>query len=200
MGDRIFTQIFEDFFSGWLKTNPSTASWLGFHEYDGQVEDLSPVSIERELQRLKRFQGQLQQLQPSTLSPAARFDYHELLWEIEIESEIFDLEELRDWERNPIVYAQLFGISNYIKRNYAPLDGRGRRLHPSVVPPLDDDGVAGLDHVLRNDGEVLYVGHDALEDAFGHGLWPDVWIAVGIEEVLGFSPLDLGVEGAKYCR
>lgn len=126
MGDRIFTQIFEDFFSGWLKRNPSTASWLGFHEYDGQVEDLSPVSIERELQRLKRSQGRLQQLQPSTLSPAARFDYHELLWEIE--SEIFDLEELRDWERNPIVYAQLFGISNYIKRNYAPLDERVRAI------------------------------------------------------------------------
>ncbi len=122
MSDRAFTQIFEDFFSGWLKANPSTASWLGFHEYDSQVEDLSRPAIEHELGRLKKFQSRLQPFELSALSPATRFDYHELLWEIE--SEIFDLEELRDWERNPIIYAQLFGISNYVKRNYAPLPER----------------------------------------------------------------------------
>jgi hypothetical protein len=75
-----------------------------------------------------------------------------------------------------------------------------RGLHLPPVSSFHDDDVAAFHEVLREDGEVLHVGHDALKYTSGHGLWADVWIAIGIDEVLGLSPLDLGVEAAQYCR
>jgi hypothetical protein len=77
---------------------------------------------------------------------------------------------------------------------------RSRRLYLASVSPFDDNSLAAVDEALWQAGEVLYVGRDTLKHAFGHSLWPGVWIAVGIKEVLGFSPVDLRGKRPKHCR
>ncbi|MEE9186862.1 MAG: DUF885 domain-containing protein [Bacteroidota bacterium] len=119
-----FEHIAEEFLRGWLRAHPSTASWLGFHEHDGWVEDLRPEAVEAEVERLKRTLGALEGLEPDRLAPENYSDYQIILHQIW--SELLEYEEIQSWKRNPMQYAQLFDVSGYIKRNYAPLEKRLR--------------------------------------------------------------------------
>jgi len=122
--DRQFEHIADEFLRGWLRIHPSTASWLGFHEYDGWVEDFRREAMEAEVVRLKHTLNVLQELDPKRLTPENYSDYQILLHQIR--SELLDYEEIQSWKKNPMLYATRFDVSGYIKRNYAPLEERLR--------------------------------------------------------------------------
>ncbi|MFW9932655.1 MAG: hypothetical protein ACFFDR_08365, partial [Candidatus Thorarchaeota archaeon] len=48
-----------------LRDNPTYATFMGVHEYDGQLGDLSPAAIERTIHQLNQALEDLAQIDPS---------------------------------------------------------------------------------------------------------------------------------------
>src|SRR5688572_16061622 len=72
--DRGFEQLAEEFTTGYLAWRPGTGTYLGLHEYDGRVTDLSRASIDGEIQRLRRFETKLGTLQGERVSAVNHYD------------------------------------------------------------------------------------------------------------------------------
>ncbi|MEO5890869.1 MAG: DUF885 domain-containing protein [Ferruginibacter sp.] len=124
--DSAFKKISTEFLNGYLAWRPQTAVSLGLHQYDGKLADYSQSSINNELTRLKYFDEQLNSLDTAAFSPKIFYDYRILL--LAIQGEIFRIEELEVFTKNPIVYASAIEVSNYIIRNFAPIEDRIRSI------------------------------------------------------------------------
>ncbi len=130
-------------------TYPHVAVWLGFHEYDGRLPDLSRRAREARLADLRRFLSDLERIDPADLDPQAWLDYqvvrHEALFEA------FAIEDWRRLERDPIPYLEMLDVGNYILRNYAPLEVRARALlaHLRGVPAVLSAMRENLIHPMR---------------------------------------------------
>jgi uncharacterized protein (DUF885 family) len=120
--DGTFQQISEDFIKGYLAWRPQSAVNLGFHEYDGRLTDLSKQSIDTELTRLKDYLQKLQAIDSSALSERMYYDYRIL--KSDIQAEIFSIEDLQIYNKNPMAYAGIIDANMYIKRNFAPIEKR----------------------------------------------------------------------------
>src|SRR5688572_19444575 len=77
--DSTFAKISDDFITGYLAWRPQVGTYLGVHEHDGKVTDLSKASIDLELERLKSFEQQLEAMKQDSLSPRMFYDYRILL-------------------------------------------------------------------------------------------------------------------------
>jgi len=108
------------------EAHPHEAVWLGFHEYDGRLPDLSRPALEARAAELLRFLDDLQDIDPADLDDLAWLDqrmiYHRAGFEV------FVLQDWRQWERDPLFYLETLDVSNYVLRSYAPLEQRARAL------------------------------------------------------------------------
>jgi uncharacterized protein (DUF885 family) len=125
-----------EFTDAYLAFYPSYASGMGLHQYDGQITDLSPTSIASRVASLEEYRQRLAALDRSRVSPQEDLDLD--LVGRSINAEHFDWTELQDHLRNPLAYNYLLDVTNYIKRNYAPLPERVQALtaHLEGVPEL----------------------------------------------------------------
>jgi uncharacterized protein (DUF885 family) len=124
--DAVFSQLAEEYLSGYFAWRPQTGTTLGFHQYDGKVTDFSPTSLAAELARLKSFDQKLAALDPSALSPQASYDYRILRGAIQ--REIFSFDQAQIYTQNPMTYSSVLDVNIYIKRNFAPLADRVRSI------------------------------------------------------------------------
>src|SRR5689334_14650655 len=85
-----------------LAFSPSTATWLGVHGYDDRIDDLGSFAVAREVTRLKQLLEQLRTLDDDSLDANRRID--RLLLEQRTQCKLFELTDLKPFERNPIVY------------------------------------------------------------------------------------------------
>lgn len=116
----------DQYLKSYCEAHPPFAVWLGFHEYDGRLPDLSRRGLEARLADLRRFLAELDGIDPADLDEASWLDYQILRHEVAFEA--FVLEDWRRLERDPIPYIETLDVSNYILRNYAPLEVRVRAL------------------------------------------------------------------------
>ncbi|MDW7991338.1 MAG: DUF885 domain-containing protein [Anaerolineae bacterium] len=114
------------YLKAYCETYPPFAVWLGFHEYDGRLPDLSRKGLETRLADLRRFLAELDEIDPTGLDETSWLDYQILRHEAAFEA--FVLEDWRRLERDPIPYLETLSVANYILRNYAPLEVRVRAL------------------------------------------------------------------------
>ncbi len=119
-----FNNLALDFVAGYLAARPLQGVALGFHQYDGKIGDYTRLSIDAEVERLKRFQADFQKLDGSKLSKQADLDRRLLL--SAIAGELFQIEDMGIFERNPMTYARALDVNIYIKRDFKPLDDRVR--------------------------------------------------------------------------
>ena len=122
--DARFEQISEDFLSGYLAWRPELSVALGYHEFDGKVSNFSKESLQKEHDRLIKYDKLLNGLDTSALSPRIYFDLRIL--QCAIKNEIFNFEEMESFTKNPMTYAGELNVSIYVKRNFAPLEDRLR--------------------------------------------------------------------------
>jgi uncharacterized protein (DUF885 family) len=123
-GDAQFDKIARDFIGGYLAARPLVGVALGLHEYDGKIGDYSRLAIDAEIERLHRFQTQLSKLDPQALSQRADIDRRILL--AAIARELFQIQDMAVFDRNPMVYARAIDVNIYIKRDFKPLNDRVR--------------------------------------------------------------------------
>ncbi len=156
--DAIFNLISEEYLRGYLAWRPLEAVQLGFHEYDGKLKDYSRASIAAELARLKDFDRRLDGLRTAELSPRTFYDFRIL--RAGIRRELFALEDMQAYTRNPMTYTGALDVSPYIKRDFAPLEERVR----SII------------FILNQAPNVVAAAHANLEDAL-----PKPWVETAID-------------------
>src|SRR3712207_547060 len=118
--DNEFEKMARDYIETVLRLHPETATQLGDHRYDDKLTDWSAEARAKELAEQKAVLAKLNAFDASKLSVTNNVDFRIL--KDNVESEIFDLEEMKSAEWNPLVYNQSLANSVYllIAREFAP--------------------------------------------------------------------------------
>ena len=124
--DADYEAVAEEYIKGYLAARPLQGTALGFHEYDGKITDYSRLALDAELSRLRRFDDRLDKFDPTKLSQRQSIDLRIL--QAAVKKELFQMQEISVFERNPMVYARAADLNVYVQRNFAPLEDRVRSL------------------------------------------------------------------------
>jgi len=150
--DDEFEKIAKDYVEGYLASHPEAATELGDHRFDDQVTDFSQANRDRLLARAKQFRDALKKFDNySQLTGANQVDVRIL--RDNIDSEIFDLEELKEPDWNPLVYNQSLanGLYLIVARDFDSAEKRvsslQRRL--ALIPRVIEQAKVNLQHPPR---------------------------------------------------
>src|SRR5881396_443379 len=124
--DAEYEAVAEEYIKTYLAAHPLEGTALGLHEYDGKISDYSRLALDAELSRLRRFDDRLAKFDPSKLSARQSIDLRIL--QAAVKKNLFEIQDMSIFERNPMVYARAADVNVYIKRNFAPLEDRVRSL------------------------------------------------------------------------
>ncbi len=124
--DAEYEAVAEEYIKTYLAAHPLEGTALGLHEYDGKISDYSRLALDAELSRLRRFDDRLAKFDPSKLSARQSIDLRIL--QAAVKKDLFEMQDMSIFERNPMVYARAADVNVYIKRNFAPLEDRVRSL------------------------------------------------------------------------
>ena len=131
LADRYFDELV-------FKYDPVQATSQGFHQYDALMPSGSRAEVEAQIAELHKWEGQVRSFGSKGLSPAAAAD-----WELElsaIQSQLFSLETIRFWEKNPDTYSSGVTAAIYVimSRNFAPQADRLRSViaRERLIPRL----------------------------------------------------------------
>jgi len=124
--DAEYEAVAEEYIKTYLAAHPLEGTTLGLHEYDGKISDYSRLALDAELNRLQRFDDRLSKFDASKLSPRQSIDLRIL--QTAVKKDLFEMQDMSVFERNPMVYARAADVNVYIKRNFAPLEDRIRSL------------------------------------------------------------------------
>lgn len=123
--DEQFQKIAHDYIEELLAANPEYATQLGDHRFDDKLTDYSAEARTKELERAKNFRQQLEAFSDlSQLTGPNQVDVRIL--KDNIDNEIFGLEELREWQWDPLLYNESLADSLYllVARGFAPAEQR----------------------------------------------------------------------------
>jgi hypothetical protein len=147
--DAEFQKTAGQYIDGLLQASPEYATELGDHRFDGQVTDYSAEARAKELARAKQYREKLKQFSDiSKLTGANQVDVRIL--KDNIDSEIFDLEELKEADWNPLVYNQSLanGLYLLVARDFAPPEKRipNLRQRMEAIPRVIEQAKVNLQH------------------------------------------------------
>jgi uncharacterized protein (DUF885 family) len=124
--DADYEAVAEEYIKGYLAARPLQGTALGLHEYDGKITDYSRLALDAELSRLRRFDDRLNKFDPTKLSQRQSIDLRIL--QAAVKKELFQMQDISVFERNPMVYARAADVNIYVQRSFAPLEDRVRSL------------------------------------------------------------------------
>jgi uncharacterized protein (DUF885 family) len=146
--DDAFQKIAHDYIEQYLRANPEDATELGDHRFDGQLTDYSTEARAKELATQKEFRDKLNAIDGSQLTGANNIDFRIL--KENIDYQIFQAEELKQAEWNPLVYMQSLANSLYllVARDFAPPEKRipNLRQRMEAIPRVIAQAKANLQH------------------------------------------------------
>jgi len=153
----------DDYLQYLQETRPTCAALDGVHSHDDLLEDLSRQAIDADLRALSGFGRRLADIDPSGLTEIERAE-HPVLKD-HIRARMFELEEVRGWERNPHTYADTIASSLATQAlfSFAPATERARRVLSK----------------LRQVPRLIQAARDNIKDP------PGIFIKVGIETFNG---------------
>ncbi|HWS60451.1 MAG TPA: DUF885 domain-containing protein [Flavobacterium sp.] len=115
-----FEKLSEEYLKGYLDWRPQSGVSLGLHEYDGKITNYSKTSIEAEISRLNEYDKKFSEIDTTSLNTKEYYDWK--LLRSNIKNELFSLDELKVYYKNPMSYAGAIDVNIYIKRNFAPIE------------------------------------------------------------------------------
>ena len=153
----------DEYLSYLYEVHPTNATFDGVHLHDDLLEDWSRQSIEAQIRDLGGFARRLAAIDPARLTDTERIERPAL--EASIRARLFELEEVRPWERNPQHYADVVATSlaGQALFDYAPLPERARRVLSK----------------LRQVPRFIQGARDNIKDP------PGIFIKVGLESMRG---------------
>src|SRR5262245_29476389 len=120
--DLKFEAFAKEYLDKLLEKNPELATSLGEHRYDDRLSDYSQAGIQAQVQFQRQSLERLGQIEMSRLSVVNRIDLGIL--QSQIQSALFQLENLREQEWNPLFYNVGNAIYGLTAREFAPLKDR----------------------------------------------------------------------------
>jgi len=146
--DDQFQKIAGDYIEQYLQANPEDATELGDHRFDGQLTDYSSEARAKDLATQKEFRDKLNAIDGSQLTGANNIDFRIL--KENIDYQIFQDEELKQAEWNPLVYMQSLANSLYllVARDFAPAEKRipNLRRRMEAIPRVIAQAKTNLQH------------------------------------------------------
>ena len=120
--DQKFEALANEYIAELLKINPERATTLGEHKYDARLNDYSLAGINKSRQLTEKYLKELGKIDFAKLSKVNNIDAR--IMRHNLESSLFQIETLREYEWNPLVYNVGSAINNLISRDFAPLKDR----------------------------------------------------------------------------
>src|SRR5438270_5401518 len=149
--DEAFQKIAGDYVEQYLRANPEQATDLGDHRFDGELTDYSREARAKDLATQKEFRDKLNAVDGSQLTGANNVDFRIL--KENIDYQIFQAEELKEPEWNPLVYMQSLANSLYllVARDFAPAEKRIPNLRQRMekIPRVIAQAKDNLQHPPR---------------------------------------------------
>src|SRR5246500_4472238 len=149
--DDAFQKIAHDYIEQYLQANPEDATELGDHRFDGELTDYSAEARAKDLATQREFRDKLNTIDGSQLTGANNIDFRIL--KENIDYQIFQDEELKQVEWNPLVYMQSLANSLYllVARDFAPAEKRIPNLRQRMekIPGVIAQAKANLRHPPR---------------------------------------------------
>jgi uncharacterized protein (DUF885 family) len=110
------------------ESHPTDATLDGVHTHDDLLEDVSRQAIENQIRTLAGFSRRLDQIAPDSLTQVERVEHP--IVAANIRARLYELEEVRSWERNPLVYGHVLAsaLVSQTLFDYAPVTERARRV------------------------------------------------------------------------
>ncbi|HEX8136078.1 MAG TPA: DUF885 domain-containing protein [Pyrinomonadaceae bacterium] len=124
--DRKFEALAKKYIDEMLEMNPETATQLGDHRFDNRLDNYSRAGVERDRAFNQKYLKALASIPVERLSAVNSVDYRIMLNRLEYN--IFQDDELREYEWNPLRYNVGGAIYSLISRDFAPLKERLRNV------------------------------------------------------------------------
>ncbi len=145
--DAAFAALSKEWLDGMLALSPISATSIGDHRFDGEVDDHSPEGRARSLAFSRDLLTRLDAIDAATLSRQNQVDA--LILRNQLRSDIWSEEVLQNWAWNPQVYNGLTGSAIYglMAREFAPMPERlkSATLRMEKLPQLYAQMRANLD-------------------------------------------------------
>jgi uncharacterized protein (DUF885 family) len=118
--DDAFDQLAMQYVAEFPELHPVSATQLGDHRFDGEVDEVSQPHRQKEAAFCQRYLDRLEKLSRDELSRDRQVDA-ELLRQ-QLRSTLWHLNELQEWAWNPLFYTALTGDAVYglVARDFAP--------------------------------------------------------------------------------
>src|SRR5947208_9246457 len=149
--DDSFQKVAHDYIERYLQANPEDATELGDHRFDGQLTDYSSEARAKELATQKEFRDKLNAIDGARLTGPNNIDFRIL--KENIDYKIFQAEELKEADWNPLVYMQSLANSLYllVARDFGPPEKRIPNLRQRMegIPRVIAQAKANLQHPPR---------------------------------------------------
>src|SRR5437016_1691277 len=146
-----FQKIAHDYIEQDLRANPEEATELGDHRFDGLLTDYSPEARAKDLAAQKEFRDKLNAIDGSQVTGANNVDFRIL--KENIDYKIFEAEELKEADWNPLVYNQSLANSLYllVVRDFASPEKRIPNLRQRMegIPRVIEQAKANLHNPPR---------------------------------------------------
>ncbi len=124
--DTAFADLSARALAGWLKLSPVSATQIGEHRYDSEIDDLSAKGRQQSLDFSRTMLAELDRIDASRLSRENQVDA--AILRNQLQYDIWRSEALQSWATDPQVYNELAGGAIYglMAREFAPLPERLR--------------------------------------------------------------------------
>src|SRR6266404_3317391 len=122
--DEKFDKLTQDFLKGYFMASPIGATYIGVHDYDNVLDDVSAAAVDAEVKRLSTFKQNLASINAKALSKAKNIDQRILVENID--ESLFSYNELKEYTWNPMVYTGALGnsMAGLLYQEFAPIDQR----------------------------------------------------------------------------
>ncbi|MDH4035915.1 MAG: DUF885 domain-containing protein [Candidatus Krumholzibacteria bacterium] len=122
--DKEFESTANQYIDKLLEMNPEYATTLGDHRFDGRLTDRSAAAIAEQARVAQSYLDRLAAIDAKSLSEVNAIDY--AILKLNLERAVFEANELKEHEWNPLFYNMGNAIYALIARDFAPLDDRLR--------------------------------------------------------------------------
>jgi uncharacterized protein (DUF885 family) len=133
-----FGAFVDEYYQSLFTWDPTQATYAGIHDFDARLSDFSAENIKKRVVALKAMYERLLALRAGKLNEEDRID--SVVLDHAIRAELLELEVVRDWKRNPMLYVgkPAEAIDLLMKRSFAPAAERLKSVigRLKATPPL----------------------------------------------------------------
>ncbi|WP_305804488.1 DUF885 domain-containing protein [Stenotrophomonas sp. YIM B06876] len=145
--DARFAELSQKALDTWMQLSPVSATQIGDHRYDSELDDLSAAGQQRGVEASKALLAELEKIDVTQLGRENQVDA--AILRNQLQSDIWNETTLQAWQWNPMTYNDLAGSAIYslMAREFAPLPERLKSATARIekIPQLFASARANLD-------------------------------------------------------